>query len=133
MDGLLRLLVADAVDYTIFWRRLSQGVAQNDFAPVRDLFIDRTALDAWLLSYQELTALIDKGLSANLMLKTNPKFILRNHVGEQAIRAAQQGDFGELRTLQTLLARPFDEHPGFEAYANFPPAWASTISISCSS
>ena len=67
------------------------------------------------------------------MLKTNPKFILRNHLGEQAIRAAQQGDLSELQTLQTLLARPFDEHPGFDSYADHPPAWASTISISCSS
>ena len=133
MDGLLRLLVADAVDHSIFWRRLSQGVAHNDFVPVRDMFIDRAAFDTWLLSYQELTALTDKGLAADLMLKTNPKFILRNHVAEQAIRAAQQGDFGELRTLQMLLTRPFDEHPGFEAYADFAPAWASTLSISCSS
>ncbi len=67
------------------------------------------------------------------MLKTNPKFILRNHLGEQAIRAAQQGVLSELQTLQTLLARPFDEHPGFDSYADHPPAWASTISISCSS
>jgi uncharacterized protein YdiU (UPF0061 family) len=32
-----------------------------------------------------------------------------------------------------LLETPFDEHPGFEAYADFPPAWASGIEISCSS
>ncbi|WP_027994986.1 protein adenylyltransferase SelO [Simplicispira psychrophila] len=133
MDNGLRLLVENGVDYTIFWRRLSHAVAQHNFEPVRDLFADRAALDVWLLSYQELLALTDKGLAADLMLKTNPRFILRNHLGEQAIRAAQQGDLSELQTLQTLLARPFDEHPGFEAYADFPPDWASTISISCSS
>ena len=133
MDNGLRLLVHNGVDYTIFWRRLSQAVAQSDFEPVRDLFADRAALDAWLLSYQELLAHTDKALAADLMLKTNPRFILRNHLGEQAIRAAQQGDFTELQTLQTLLARPCEEHPGFAAYADFPPDWASTISISCSS
>ena len=133
IDTLLQLLAAGRVDYPIFWRRLSQAVAEDAFEPVRDLFADRAAFDAWLLSYQELLALDGKVLAADLMLKNNPRFVLRNHLGEQAIRAAKLGDLRELQTLQTLLARPFDEHPGHEAYAGFPPDWASSISISCSS
>lgn len=133
VEPLLQLLAQNAVDYTIFWRRLSRAVAQGQFEPVRDLFADRAAFDAWLLSYSELLALEDKALAADLMLNSNPKFVLRNHLGEQAIRAAKGGDFSELATLQRLLERPFDEHPGHEAYADFPPDWASSISISCSS
>ena len=133
VEPLLQLLAQNAVDYTIFWRRLSHAVAEGQFEPVRDLFADRAAIDAWLLSYSELLALEDKALAADLMLKSNPKFVLRNHLGEQAIRAAKGGDFSELATLQRLLERPFDEHPGHEAYADFPPDWASSISISCSS
>ena len=100
---------------------------------MRDLFADRTAFDAWSLQYKELLALDDKAMAADLMLKTNPCFVLRNHLAEQAIRAAKLGDLSVLQTLQRLLARPFDEHPGFEAYADFPPDWASSLSISCSS
>ena len=133
VEPLLQLLAQNAVDYTIFWRRLSHAVAEGQFEPVRDLFADRAAVDAWLLSYSELLALEDKALAADLMLNSNPKFVLRNHLGEQAIRAAKGGDFSELATLQRLLERPFDEHPGHEAYADFPPDWASSISISCSS
>ena len=133
VEPLLQLLAQNAVDYTIFWRRLSHAVAEGQFEPVRDLFADRAAIDAWLLSYSELLALEDKALAADLMLNYNPKFVLRNHLGEQAIRAAKGGDFSELATLQRLLERPFDEHPGHEAYADFPPDWASSISISCSS
>ncbi len=133
MDTLLRLLADNGVDYTIFWRRLSRAVANEELEPVRDLFADRAAFDAWMLSYSELLAHTSKALAGDLMLKTNPRFILRNHLGEQAIRAAKLGDFSEVQTLQTLLAAPFEEHPGFEAYADFPPDWASTISISCSS
>ena len=133
MDTLLQLLADNAVDYPIFWRRLSHAVAQDDFEPVRDLFADRSALDAWLLSYSELLAHMDKGLASNLMLKTNPRFVLRNHVAEQAIRSAKLGDLSVLQTLQTLLEKPFDEHPGHEGYADFPPDWASSLSISCSS
>jgi uncharacterized protein YdiU (UPF0061 family) len=133
IDGILVLLAQNAVDYTIFWRRLSHAVQQNDFEPVRDLFADRTTFDRWLLSYSELLAIDNQALAANLMLKNNPKFVLRNHLGEQAIRAAKLGDFSELQTLQRLLEHPFDEHPGHDAYAAFPPDWASSIEISCSS
>lgn len=133
IDRILVLLARNSVDYTIFWRRLSHARVNNHFEPVRDLFADRAAFDQWLLSYSELLALTGKALNANLMLKTNPKFVLRNHLGEQAIRAAKLGDFGELETLQRLLERPFDEHHGHDAYAAFPPNWASSIEISCSS
>ncbi|MBV7430089.1 MULTISPECIES: YdiU family protein [unclassified Acidovorax] len=133
IDGILQLLARNGVDYTIFWRRLSHAVAGRDFEPVRDLFADRAALDQWLLSYSELLTLDGQAPAADLMLKTNPKFVLRNHLGEQAIRAAKLGDFSELQTLQRLLEHPFDEHPGHDAYAAFPPDWASSIEISCSS
>jgi uncharacterized protein YdiU (UPF0061 family) len=73
------------------------------------------------------------GLVADLMLKTNPKYVLRNHLGELAIRAARQMDFSQVQALQTVLESPFDEHPGFDDLAGLPPDWASSIAISCSS
>ena len=116
---------------TPFWRRLSHAVAEGQFEPVRDLFADRAAFDAWLLSYSELLALEDKALAADLMLNSNPKFVLRNHL-EQAIRAAK-GVISRNSPPAAPAGAPFDEHPGHEAYADFPPDWASSISISCSS
>ena len=133
IDGILLLLAQNGVDYPIFWRRLSHAVGTQDMEPVRDLFADRAGCDQWLLLYSEHSRHMDVAHQADLMLKTNPKFVLRNHLGEQAIRAAKLGDFGELQTLQRLLERPFDEHPGHDAYAAFPPDWASSIEISCSS
>ncbi len=133
VQGALALLAAEQVDWTIFWRRLSHAQVAQDFAPVRELFLQPAGFDAWLLQYQELTTHMDRRLMADLMLKSNPKYVLRNYLAEQAIAQAKLGRFEELQTLQTLLARPFDEHPGFEAYAGFPPDWASHISISCSS
>jgi len=133
IDGILHLLADNAVDYPIFWRRLSHAVAGGDYEPVRDLFADRAGFDRWLLLFSELSALDRRAQDPDLMLKSNPRFVLRNHLGEQAIRAAQEGNFSEVRTLQALLERPFDEHPGFEAHAGFPPDWAAHIAISCSS
>jgi uncharacterized protein YdiU (UPF0061 family) len=67
------------------------------------------------------------------MLKTNPGYVLRNHLGEEAIQAAKRKDFTVVADLLKVLERPFDEHPEHAAWANFPPDWASQISISCSS
>ena len=133
IDATLRLLAAEHTDYTIFWRRLSHFVAGAPVDTVRDLFANRDAFDTWLLQYSEHTAHVDRAKMADLMLKTNPKFALRNHLGEQAIRQAHTKDFSGVATLQRLLASPCDEHPGFEAFADFPPDWASSIEISCSS
>jgi serine/tyrosine/threonine adenylyltransferase len=71
--------------------------------------------------------------AAALMRKTNPKYILRNHLCEVAIRQAKLKDFSEVETLLALVQAPFDEHPGHEDKAGFPPDWASLIEISCSS
>jgi serine/tyrosine/threonine adenylyltransferase len=133
IEGILKLLAKDKVDYTVFWRRFSHAVATQQFDPVSDLFLDRPAFDAWLLSFQEHSERNLRRPDADLMLKTNPAYVLRNHLGEQAIRAAKLKDLKELERLQSLLEDPFTEQAGMEAYATFPPDWASTIEISCSS
>lgn len=130
---LLRLLASERVDYPIFWRRLSHAAASGDHAPVRGLFIDGAAWDAWLLSFKKLLALDGKAPEADLMLKTNPQYVLRNHLAELAIRDAKLGDFSTVQALQRVLAHPFDEHPGHDDWAGFPPDWAGTLSLSCSS
>ena len=67
------------------------------------------------------------------MNQVNPLYVLRNHLAEQAIRAAQQGDAGEIGTLLQLLRDPYTERSGYEAYAGLPPDWAGGIEVSCSS
>ncbi|MCJ0763258.1 protein adenylyltransferase SelO [Variovorax terrae] len=133
IESLLKLLTRDQVDYTIFWRRLSHHVAGAGPETVRDLFLDRAAFDAWLLQFSERLTTAGPGHPADLMLKTNPKYVLRNHLGQQAIEKAKLKDFSGVDTLLSLLQAPFDEHPGQDAAAGFPPDWASSIEISCSS
>jgi uncharacterized protein YdiU (UPF0061 family) len=68
------------------------------------------------------------------MDRVNPKFVLRNHLAESAIRLAQRGDFSEVQRLLAVLQQPFDEHPNAPAaYAALPPDWAHQLEVSCSS
>jgi len=133
VDRVLKLLAQEKVDWTIFWRRLSHYMAGDSIEPVRDLFIDRAGFDDWLLSFSQRHGALPRATAAALMLRTNPKFVLRNHLGQRAIEAAQSKDFTAVATLLSLLETPFDEHPGMDEFAGFPPDWASTIEISCSS
>ena len=137
MDA-LALLARNHVDYTIFLRRLcdfdSATGALN--APLRDLVLDRAAFDAWSARYA--AALRQQGVPdgerGKAMRAVNPKYILRNHLAEVAIRrAADHRDYSEINRLHRLLARPFDEQPEFETYAAEPPDWAKRIEVSCSS
>jgi serine/tyrosine/threonine adenylyltransferase len=133
IEGILKLLAQNKVDYTIFWSRMTESVRNNEWEPVRDLFLDRQSWDAWLLQYSERLTRLERGLMADLMQKSNPVYVLRNHLGEQAIQKAKLKDFSEVERLLSLLQAPFTAQAGMEAYASFPPDWASTIEISCSS
>jgi uncharacterized protein YdiU (UPF0061 family) len=141
VDHTLRMLATERVDYSIFWRRLSHWAASShDPAQaleaqqaLHDLFINRSQFDIWMAEYQEQTVHQNIALDANLMLKNNPKFVLRNHLGQEAIQRAQQGDMDGVTQLLTVLQTPFDEHPNHEAWAGLPPDWAAHIEISCSS
>ena len=137
VDDLLKLMATDKSDFTITFRRLAQfsteaGVINE---PVRDMFMVREAFDAWALRYadrlrQENSLDAERGLAMN---RINPKFVLRNHLAEVAIRQAKLGDFVEVQRLLKVLGRPFDEQPEAAEYAGFPPEWAQAIEVSCSS
>ena len=125
-------LMEKSVDFTIFFRRLSET---EDVTELRNMFIDREGFDRWMTAYR--TRLDADGLPADSrrrqMLAVNPKFILRNYLAQQAIKGAEEGDFSEVETLHALLQRPFVEQPALEDYAAEPPDWARHIDLSCSS
>jgi len=137
VDDLLRLMAADRCDFTITFRRLGSHVPGGSDAPLRDLFIDRAAFDPWAERYdarlaREHSVGAERALRMN---RVNPMFVLRNHLAEVAIREARAGDFAEVRRLLKVLARPYDESDAAtrERYAGFPPDWAQSIEVSCSS
>jgi uncharacterized protein YdiU (UPF0061 family) len=136
-DDMFAMLQGSHVDFTLFFRRLGNLQIENQAAdePLRDLFIDRPAFDAWAVQYrarlrQENSA---DGSRKTAMDAANPKYVLRNYLAQIAIEKAQEKDFSEIRTLLALLEKPFDEQPEYERYAMLPPDWASELEVSCSS
>ncbi|CAM2145579.1 Protein adenylyltransferase SelO [Pararobbsia alpina] len=137
VNDLFKVMHDNRADFTLTFRNLSRIARDGAHAdaPVRDLFLDRAAIDAWLSAYrtrlQDETQ--DDAARATAMNRVNPKYVLRNHLAETAIRAAKDKDFSELARLLDVLRKPFDEQPGNEAYAALPPTWASSLEVSCSS
>ncbi len=138
--ALLQTMAGSKADFTITFRRLCDYRADLPpehvaNAPVRDLFLDRAAFDTWAQRYAarlQSEGSVDAE-RAQRMRRVNPVYVLRNHMAEVAIQRAQKGDYSEVQRLYQLLQRPFDEQPGAEADAGFPPEWAQAIEVSCSS
>ena len=137
ITGLLEILHGNKVDYTIFFRRLNgfRSAAGELNAPLRDLFLERGAFDAWAQSYRALLGKEggDDGARKARLDRINPKYVLRNYMAQIAIGRANDRDYSEVDALLKLLQHPFDEQPQMERYAGFPPDWAQEISVSCSS
>jgi uncharacterized protein YdiU (UPF0061 family) len=118
----LTLLQAQAVDYTLAWRHLA-AAAEGDGEPLRDLFVDRAALDVWLERWRERCALDDvaggpgKAQRAAGMRGVNPWIIARNHRVEEVLAAATDGDLAPFDQLIAALRRPFDNAPELARYA----------------
>ena len=145
LQKLLALLAQERVDWTIFWRRWALALQHDvydaaNFSPVRDLFAQREAFDAWSLTFQELLGQVSRPEMPKTALKNtlahNPAIVLRKHLAQEVIAAAEGGDFAPLERLAAALQQPFSEqtaNPDFAHYSAFPPDWAAGIALSCSS
>lgn len=135
VQELLDLMARDRVDYTRFFRALCDHVGGVSEEPLRDRFVDRDRFDRWDAKYR---ARLESGPGtpgerAAAMRRVNPRFVLRNYLAENVIRAAEAGDHAPIEELRRVLARPFDEQPGKDVFAAEPPDWGRHLEISCSS
>jgi serine/tyrosine/threonine adenylyltransferase len=136
VSDLKGLMAEQRVDMTRFFRALS-WLDESDAAleAVLAVWPEPSKVTDWLLQYQSRLER-DGGVGAERrarMLAVNPKYILRNYMNEEAIRAAHQGDFKPVNDLMALLRDPYAEQPEFERFAAEPPDWAGAICLTCSS
>jgi serine/tyrosine/threonine adenylyltransferase len=111
---LAELLRAGKIDYTTFFRTLSEAARGNADLP-RALFDDPAAFDAWLPRWQSLSP------DAERMDRVNPIYIPRNHLVEEALAAAVDDDLDPLHRLVDAISDPFHERRGLARYAEPAP------------
>jgi hypothetical protein len=141
MNGGLRLLAEGRVDTTHFFRSLAQTL-RGDSTAFLALFAQPEAASAWLSEYLAYQAASESGAIgsgagpaaiAQAMDAVNPRYVLRNHLAQRAIEAADAGDMALIERLARALSNPCVEQPGCADFEEAPPSWAKGVIVGCSS
>ena len=128
-----QLLHDHQADLTLSFRSLSTVFEHPDAWLA--LFEHSAAAQAWLQRYVQRSQQNQQTLSARLqqMNQHNPLYVLRNHLAQIAIDAAQKGDVEPLDRLFKVLAQPYEWQEGYDDLALPPTADQLLPALSCSS
>jgi serine/tyrosine/threonine adenylyltransferase len=111
-DDLLAAMAGQGADWTLTFRRLATATG-GDTTSLAPLFTDPAAIKAWLPRWQ---ARLAPDAQAR-MNAANPIIIPRNHLVEQALVAATEGDLAPFDALLAAITNPYAAETGREAYA----------------
>lgn len=120
-------------DFSLSYRLLAQ--VPTDPEPWLVLFNHSETAQNWLQRYLQRNKQNRHSAASRVlqMNRHNPLYVLRNHLAQQAIDAAQQGNVQPLERLFTVLANPFEEQEGAEDLALPPDPEQRIVALSCSS
>ncbi len=115
---LVTLMLKTSVDYTIFFRELSQ--IPEDITPLKKSFYrnsisNEKILESWFLWLDKWKSLINVTLPesreklSKQMKSINPKYTLREWFLVPAYQQAADGDYSLLRELQAVMTNPYSE------------------------
>ena len=113
-DDLMKLMIESRVDYTIFFRELSNipkdvsGLEKSFYLKSSEEL--KTRWQAWLQSW--LKILIDQGNldeKCKRMKQSNPKYTWREWLIVPAYKQAEQGNYNLVKKMQEVLSKPYDE------------------------
>ncbi|MCU4328875.1 YdiU family protein [Acinetobacter pittii] len=127
----LKILQTEQLDYTQSFIRLQN----KEYKALRDDCLDIRQFDEFLRQYESIREHQDiDELDAN-MQKANPVYVLRNHMAQRAIEAAERDDFSEVDRLFKLLNHPYTRQPELEQPQDLGPLPSDVpdVAVSCSS
>lgn len=121
-NELFAIMEGQNVDFTTLFRRLAE-VPEKGSEPVSTLFSDRSSIDHWLHSWADRISedVLDDDERRASMNLANPVYIPRNHKVEEALEAAETGDFQPFKRLLSVVTKPFEERPELQGYAEPAP------------
>ena len=127
VNELLQLMLRSKVDYTQFFRRLSNmpaGIPEH-LASLKQSFYQPSDADLeaawsrWLQHWRaELMANGDLSTTAAAMQRVNPAITWREWLVRPAYEQAAHGDFSLVKELQDVFSHPYDE-PSAEVAARY--------------
>ncbi|MEZ5849978.1 MAG: YdiU family protein [Hyphomicrobiaceae bacterium] len=122
IDDLLDTMAEGSADFTLAFRRLSHCAGDEAGADTfTSLFREPARATVWLDRWRARIATEPDPGRTTRMLATNPAYIARNHLVEEALAAATaRGEYRLFDDLLRVVAAPFTERPGQERYA-LPP------------
>jgi len=120
IQDFLDLLQNNRCDFTLAFRRLGELPVDEEI--IKPLFDFPDAFGDWLNRWQarceqESTRYSERHQQ---MMATNPAFIPRNHLLEEAIQLAYNGDFSLFHRLNKRLAKPFEYNAADQMLATPP-------------
>jgi len=123
LTKLLRIMLDNKSDYTLTFRYLSEIIKGKRDSSFKQQFLEHNQISNWLKEWKELIK--DQDLAKKeivlSMESSNPVFIPRNHLVERAIEAAvENNDFSEMKTLLTILSKPYEEQSKYGEYMKPP-------------
>lgn len=136
IQQLFSAMHSSGVDFTRFFRALSHLDDEKSKQAVLNETKQHASIQAWLAQYQLRLGLETQDTASrhHQMQACNPKYILRNHLVEEAIQALRdKGDKRAFERLFNALQHPFAEQVEYEDLAAAAPNWAKKLEISCSS
>ncbi|MGI9470844.1 MAG: protein adenylyltransferase SelO [Rubripirellula sp.] len=111
VEDLLEAMANGEADFTLVFRHLAEALQSNEDDAVVALFDQQDEITQWIKNWRDQMRNRDRNEAVDLMQRTNPIFIPRNHRVEEAIRAANNGDFAPFHHLNDLLRKPFTAQP----------------------
>ena len=123
LTKLLKIMLDNKSDYTLTFLYLSDIIKGKGDNLFKQQFLKPNQISNWLKEWKELIK--DENLAkktiALSMEGSNPVFIPRNHLVERAIEAAvESNDFSEMKTLLTILSKPYEEQSRYGEYMKPP-------------
>ena len=123
LTKLLKIMLDNKSDYTLTFLYLSDIIKGKGDDLFKQQFLKPNQISNWLKEWKELIKdenLAKKAIALS-MEGSNPVFIPRNHLVERAIEAAvESNDFSEMKTLLTILSKPYEEQSRYGEYMKPP-------------
>lgn len=144
-------LTLSETDMTIFFRNLANIIPNNTIEDaldtIKEAFYKPAEINTdllkrwyeWLRMYNSRLSIemVAPNIKKASMNAVNPKYVLRNYMAQQAIDAANNGDYSLIEVLKNLLKKPYEEQKENEQWYAKRPEWArhkvGCSMLSCSS